>query len=398
MSDASTTVVVGAGVNGLAAAWNLVRMNAGNVIVLDQFKAGHDRGSSHGHSRITRTSYRDAHHASLVMEAQALDWPRLEREAGRTLVTPTPGLFFGRRDGAVGAYRQAVTDAHAPVTELSAADARAQFPQFRFNGDPAVLVDRSAGIVAANEVMTALRRLTAERAEIRDGCEVLAIVPSASSLRVETSQGAIEADRVIVTAGAWVPRLIPSLAAAFTVKRQTVCYFEPDGDPAAFRAPQFPVWVWLGQRAHEHVYGLPEFGREGIKAAIHGTSVGTDDPDDLPGDPSAAEVAEVDAFLTRELACAPRRLLATERCLYTNTATEDFVITRLPEDPRIVVGAACSGHAFKFAPLTGRLLAELSMTGKTSSPAFESSRPRFSAAHALRSATSSPSSDPTAKR
>jgi sarcosine oxidase len=46
------------------------------------------------------------------------------------------------------------------------------------------------------------------------------------------------------------------------------------------------------------------------------------------------------------------------------TSTEDFIVDRWPGDPRVVFASACSGHGFKFAPLTGRILAELVLHGR----------------------------------
>ena len=68
------------------------------------------------------------------------------------------------------------------------------------------------------------------------------------------------------------------------------------------------------------------------------------------------------------LAVPVRELLGSERCLYTMTPTEEFVIDNWPGDPRVVFASACSGHGFKFAPLTGRLLAELVVHGQTDLP------------------------------
>ena len=59
------------------------------------------------------------------------------------------------------------------------------------------------------------------------------------------------------------------------------------------------------------------------------------------------------------------------------TETEDFILDRLPEDSRIVVGAGFSGHGFKFVPLTGRILAELALGETTTVEAFEADRDRF---------------------
>lgn len=370
-------VVVGAGVNGLATAWNLARLGAGGVAVVEQFRLGHDRGSSHGASRITRTSYRDPRYARLVREAQAEDWPRLEREAGARLVHPAPGVFFGPAGGQVEEYRAAAEESGSPVDAVPVDEARRRFPQFRFPGDAAVLVDRSAGVVAAADTMTALARLASGAgASVHEETQVLALEPRAGGVGVGvvTDRGTIEAGRVVVTAGAWVGRLVPSLAPRLRVARQTVAYFELDLPAEDARPPRFPVWVWLGRDPHDHFYGLPEFGRPGVKAARHATGAGEDDPDDVPGAPPDAALEEVRSFLARELVRPPLRLLAWERCLYTNEADEEFVVGPLPDEPRIVVGAACSGHAFKFAPLTGRVLAELALRGTTSCAAFEAMR------------------------
>lgn len=373
-------VVVGAGIHGLSTAWNLVRLGAPRVALVERFRVGHDRGSSHGASRITRTSYASALYARLVVVAQREDWPRLERDAGSRLVHPAPGLFFGPPGGGIEAYARAVTEAGAPVDRLDAAEARRRFPAFAFPGDPVVLTDRSAGVIAAAETIAALARLVrAAGVEVLEETEVLSVEADSDRAVVRTPRGTFAADHAIVTAGAWSGRLVPSLAPRLSVVRQTVVYVAPPpGDPAASRAPAFPVWVWLGRDEHDHFYGLPEFGRPGLKAARHATGAGDDDPDAPAGPPPAAAVEEVVSFLAREWRSPPARVLATERCLYTNTPTQDFVLGPLPGSPRVLVGAACSGHAFKFGPLVGRLLAETALRGRSSCPEFEGVRGNLS--------------------
>ncbi|MCE9637491.1 MAG: FAD-dependent oxidoreductase [Planctomycetes bacterium] len=367
----SRVVVVGAGIHGLCAAWNLVRLGARDVVLVERFRIGHDRGSSHGTSRITRTSYASAAYARLVVAAQREDWPRLERDAGLRLVHPTPGLFFGPSGGQIDAYERAVAAAGCPVDRIDVLDARRAFPQFAFPDDPTVLVDRSAGVIAASETIAALARLVrAAGVDVREDTEVLSVRDVGSRAQVETSRGTIDADCAIVTAGAWVRTLVPTLAARLSVARQTACYFATNGAPDVFRAPRFPVWVWLGRDEHDHFYGVPEFGRPGIKAARHRTSAGSDDPDAPVSEPSAVETGEVLAFLCRELSAPPRGLIAAERCLYTNEPSQDFVVGPLPGAPRVIVGAACSGHAFKFGPLVGRVLAETALHGRTSCDEF----------------------------
>jgi sarcosine oxidase len=81
-----------------------------------------------------------------------------------------------------------------------------------------------------------------------------------------------------------------------------------------------------------------------------------------PADP--APLAADDPTLLALLTDAVARLIpsldpqpvATERCVYDNSADSDFILDRVG---RIVVGCGTSGHGFKFGPLLGELMADL---------------------------------------
>lgn len=369
--------VIGGGVNGLAAAWHLVSHGEERVALIERFRVGHDRGSSHGDGRITRSTYGDALHVRLMQHAHAEEWPRLERDAGEPLIHRCDGAFFGPPDGEFDAYAAAVAEAGADVERLDVAEARRRFPAFAFPDAAGVLHDRTGGVIAAARTVRALaRRAIVHGLHVLEDTRVIALDRSRDPIEIVTDRGVVRAERVIVTAGAWLASLVPSLAPRVSVCRQHVGYFRLDAPAAAGRPGAFPVWVYLGATAKDHYYGLPEFGRPGIKAARHGTSALGDDPD---GDrtPAAPALADLERFLGGQLATPIADRLHAETCLYTNTDDEDFVIGPLADDPRVVIGSACSGHGFKFAPLTGRLLAELSLHGRTTVEAFERSRARF---------------------
>lgn len=371
-------LVVGGGVNGLAAAWSLARLGAGRVALIERFRIGHDRGSSHGKSRIARSAYGEASYVRLASRAFAEEWPRLERDAGRTLLHRTPVLFFGPPEGSLAAYASAVREAGADVESVPPADARRLAPQFRFEGSDDVLVDRTAGLVAAADTIESLETLVrAAGVEVAEDTRVLGVEPRTGHVEVTTDRGPFDADRVIVTAGAWTSRLVPRLAPRLAVARQTIGYFEIEGGAPSARLGAFPVWCHMGATVNDFHYGLPSFGRDGVKAAQHVTSERDEDPETVSREPDERSLAELREFLDRELAVRIVRRVGAETCLYTNTPTEDFVIGALPDEPRIVVGSACSGHAFKFAPLTGRALAEIALQGRTSMPEFEAMRETF---------------------
>jgi sarcosine oxidase len=374
-ASAFDTLVVGGGVHGLATAWQLARRGVERVALVERFRLHHDRGSSHGQARITRTTYSDERYVRLVGVAHAEDWPRLERESECTLIHRSDGVFFGPPEGDLEHWAAAVAAAGATgVTRLDPHEARRRFPAFAFPDAASVLHDTTGGVVAAADTLLALdRRCRVEGVHVLEETRVLAIDPGSQPVVIDTDRGRLLAERVVVTAGAWVGTLVPEMRGAVRVSRQHVGYFDI-GTAGEFG--RLPVWVYLGDEARGLYYGLPAFGRPGIKAALHGVSAGDDDPETHPG-PDAGAIERVRRFLATQLAVPVGDLLRAETCLYTNTPDERFVIGPLPGHPNVVVGSICSGHGFKFGPLAGRLLANLVLDGTTGVPEFERYREGF---------------------
>jgi sarcosine oxidase len=280
-----------------------------------------------------------------------------------TLVHPAEVLFYGPDRATLGGYAAAVQAAGADVDRVPVAEARRRFPALRFTDDAEVLHDRSGGLIAADETVRALHRLlTVGGAAVLENRRVLEIDRRPSAIRVVTDGGAIQAERVVIATGAWMPGLVPAVRGALTVVPQTVAYAR-----LAVPAHTTPSWLHFGGAGAGITYGLPEVGRDALKVGVHATSGPGADPD-APRTPSAGEVGELRARLARILAVPVEAMLGSERCLYTMTVTEDFVVDHWPGDPRLAYAAACSGHGFKFAPLTGRLLAELVVHGRATLP------------------------------
>lgn len=361
-------IVIGGGVMGLSAAWWLSRRRGVSVRVLERFGLDHDRGSSHGASRISRTTYIEARYVRMMQVALAESWPRLAAELGVQLHHPAPGCFFGPHDGLIARYAAAVAEVGAPVSPLTPAQAREVFPAVRFRDDDVVLSDATASVVAARRTMEALwAYLPTRGVSLEPHTPVTGLDTHQGLVRIHTASGRVlEADRVIVTAGAWTGQLIPELAPSLSVTRQTVGYFKL-ASPQQGRLPHFPVWIHLGQRFEEVHYGLPEFGAPGIKAAHHLTTGPGDDPDGEAPDPAEA-LSALRRFMDAHFTVPIVGLHRSERCFYTCTEDEGFIWESLPERPQIIVGAGHSGHGFKLAPLAGQVLAELAVDGGTALP------------------------------
>lgn len=164
---------------------------------------------------------------------------------------------------------------------------------------------------------------------------------------------------------------MPALAPLLTVTRQTVGWFEPR--PVESFAPgDFPIFLLDGPWGV--IYGFPDFERRGVKAGRHdqGPAAAPDDWDTAPTD---GELEPVRATLEAFIPGAADPILEREVCLYTNTPDEEFIIDRLPSDPRIIVASPCSGHGAKFAPAIGEILASLALDPSSQAdPAFRLDR------------------------
>lgn len=343
-------VVVGAGAVGSATAWWLARWGF-DVVLLEQFEPGHQRGSSHGSSRIFRIAYPDPVFITRARQALPL-WRELEDDAGVTLLETTGGIDFGQP-----ASLQRILDAvagegidHQIVDPI---EAHERWPGFAFSG--AVLYQPDAGRVLADEAVRALQtRAAGHGASVRFGSAVVGLRPEGDDLVwVDTADVKYRPRRVVVTAGAWTSGLLAGIfdLPPLTVTREQVFHF-----PSA-AAAQGWVWPSFIHHGETFVYGLQAPGSEGVKVAEHHTGAPTT-ADDRSYEIDPAGRQRVIEHVTRLMPGLEPAPGSAATCLYTNTADESFIIER--RGP-IVVGSACSGHGFKFVPLTGRRLAELAV-------------------------------------
>ncbi|MGH2829650.1 MAG: N-methyl-L-tryptophan oxidase, partial [Actinomycetota bacterium] len=335
-------VVVGAGVAGAAAAWALG--SAGReALVVERFSPGHDRGSSHGPTRIFRFAYDDPFYVGLAQRTLPM-WRALEEASGRALLTITGGLDVGRADD-LSSVAAALRTCGAPADVLSASELRERFPGLDL-GDEYALFSPDAGVLAAQECVAAM--LSASGVPIRSGAAVTSIADGAGGVTLSLEDGSqIAAGTVILAAGGWSGPLWSSagIEAPLQVSREQVSYFEG--------GQTIPVVIDRGEILRYFV--PPAHGAPGAKAGEHGTGERTTaDGRSFQIDPEGQ--ARVCEWMSQSFPAVNPAPVAAETCLYTLTPDEDFVIGRRGN---IVFASACSGHGFKFGPLIGEILAAL---------------------------------------
>jgi sarcosine oxidase len=362
-------VVIGAGAMGSATAYHLA-LRGEPVVLIEQFALGHDRGSSHGAARIIRHSYADPRYARL-MPAAFEAWRDLEADAAQPLYIRTGGVSISPAGvDYVAQVASSLKELGVPHRRMSGSAWNEVNPAFSVPGDYDVVFEPDAGMITAAKAVAIQVELArsqgGERTQVFSSRPVVRIDLTGDRPVVLTDSLAITAERLIVTAGAWVKRLLPELPVPLRVTRQQVLYFRPPA-MVPFRIGRFPVFIFKGAEDENAFYGMPPFLDLGVKVARHfGPEIDPDFPDQVIDDDYPDIVRRFLQDHIPGLADAP--VDRTETCLYTVAPNEDFLIDWLPGRSDVLVASACSGHGFKFSCLIGRVLAELATDGTTGIP------------------------------
>lgn len=354
-------VVAGLGALGSATAYALAR-GGHQVVGLERFALGHERGASHDVSRILRHSYHRADYVRLTFDAYA-DWADLERASGERLVTTTGGLDLFPPDAAIPAvdYTNAMSECGVAYEELDRGELRRRWPQFAPPDGTVALYQPDAAIVPAARTTALLQRLALEHgARLRDQAPVLEVRDLGDrGIEVDSATGTLRCRRLIVCADAWTNDVLAGLdhTIPLTVTLEQVTYLAVD-DPDRLAPAALPLWIWMDDPCY---YGFPCYGESTVKLAEDcGGAVVTGDSRDFEPDPGRVD------RLTRFgqwLVPGVGEPVRSKTCLYTLTPDRDFVLDTVAGHDSVVVGLGAA-HGFKFTPTFGRLLAELAVRGE----------------------------------
>jgi glycine/D-amino acid oxidase-like deaminating enzyme len=274
-------------------------------LLLEQFKIGHARGSSHGQSRIFRFSYPDPAYVAMAIEAQGL-WLELERAGERfgQVLIELGGLDVG--DG-IEANAAALGEYGAPFEMLTGADVKKRHPSVSVPDDLSVLWQPDGGIVAADvalETFIAVARRSG--AEVRDKTPVASIEEGEGLVAVVVGNEKVYAEAIVVTAGAWVRGLVEPLGIDVPVRptRETIAYFKVDGDIG----PTFVEW------SDPSVYALPSPRHNALKVGEH--IAGPDADPDVDGEPDQSSIDRLAAWVAERYPSAEREPFLAETCFY----------------------------------------------------------------------------------
>lgn len=356
-------IVVGVGAMGSATAYYLARRGL-RVLGLERFDIPHDQGSSHGYTRIIRLAYYE--HPSYVMllrRAYEL-WREIERTAGEQLLHITGSIDAGPADSWVfKGSLQSCVEHELPHEVLTGAELTARFPGYRFPFDLMAVLQPEGGFLQPERcIVNYVVAAQALGAQIHGREQVLEWEPCGDGVRVRTDRGVYEADKLVITAGAWNDRLLDCMRGIAVPERQVLAWLQPDR-PEMFQPARFPVFNCLVDEGR--FYGFPIHGVPGFKFGKYHHFEEVVDADHADRESYPRDEQMLRDFAARYFPDGAGPTMTLKTCLFTNTPDGHFVIDLHPTYPQVVMASPCSGHGFKFASVIGEILADLAQRGRS---------------------------------
>ena len=330
--------IIGLGAAGAATAAYLAAQGH-TVFGFEQFTSPHPYGSSHGENRMLRRYPGEGPEYVALMDWAYPLWQNLAQQAKQQLFVPC---------GTLEAVLPAEDWANqASLTDLLVADnVRQYFPLFSFPSDAKVFWRKQSGYVLAEASLHAwLNQARGAGAQLHMQTAVVGIDAHGRCIRLHGG-ATVEVDYTVVCAGSWVRRLVE---VPVKVERRVLAWYPYRTIPASI-PPGFAV---IGP---DIAYGMPSPDGKTYKIGHHQHFNEVIDNHDVVPPVNTQDLMllnRVVADYLTGLVPTPER---TAVCKYTMTANEDFIIDFIPDQPKVLVVSACSGHGFKYMPAIGRLV------------------------------------------
>ena len=351
------TIVLGVGGIGSAVLCELAARGQ-SVLGLERFAIAHDRGSSHGTTRIIRRAYFEhPAYVPLVEDAYAR-WAALERHTGTTLLYRSGLVLVGLPESEVIQGVRAATEEHdLPITDLSIRELSQRFPGLRADEGMVALYEADAGYLLVEECVRAqVARATELGAKLRTGMHVLGWQTQDGRIEVRTRDQVYRANNLVVCGGPWSGQLLDDLRLPLVVLRKMQLWFEPTSDSfdVGRGAP-----VFCFDTVNGFFYGFPRVDDAGVKIAEHTGGKVVQDADTIDRALLPHDVEPVLRFMRDHIEGVHPQPRAHSACMYTMTPDGHPIVDRHPRHANVFIAAGFSGHGFKLAPSIGAMIADM---------------------------------------
>jgi sarcosine oxidase len=344
-------IVVGAGIAGLSTAWALVKAGH-NVSIVEQSTIPNPLAASGDHHRIIRRAYGAAGgYARLITEAYQ-SWDELWADLGENHLDPRGFLCISREEGdEAERLRDGLAEGGFPFEMIEPAEAVTRWPFLEAGTFRYAFFSPEGGALHSRKIATGLVKwLKANGANIFENSKVTAIDADAGEVTIESGE-TMQADRIVVAAGAWVLKLFPELDGTLKTYRTALAYVEPPAD-LKVAWEEAPIILDVGGKTDGYMIPLTRGAGMKFGSGLH--KVPTSDADwnrqPVEGEGEAIRnlfqppIARIEEYKVTEVVT----------CVYTFTDDEKFLAC---EKGKCLVVSACSGHGYKFGAAVGRRVA-----------------------------------------
>lgn len=361
---------------GASAAFHLARRGK-KVLGLEQFRIGHDKGSSHGETRLIRQAYfENPDYVPLLKRSYEL-WDELEGLSGEELFSRSGLVLFGN-PGTSRVFQGTLESARLhsiPLEKLSHTEALKRFPQYQPPENFSALYEPGGGFLHAEKSIQAhMNQAIRFGAKILQEERFLGWRPDGAGVKVRTDRAEYLASHLLVCGGSWTSRILSDLKLPLTLRRMLLAWFRaPVVHSAAGGTPCF-----IFDMDTDFIYGFPMIDGKTVKIASHHGFEEMTEPEEKDSHPPAENRLEsLREFIRAHLPHMTTDLERANHCIYTMTPDEDFVLDLHPEYPQVGIAGGFSGHGFKFSSVVGEVMADLCQSGRSNHPVGFLSLRRF---------------------
>lgn len=365
-------IIVGLGAMGSAALYRLACKGI-SVLGIDQFNPPHIFGSSHGETRVTRLANGEGEeYTKLALHARVL-WKELEKISGESLLVENTGLIFGNSIKNVSKFEsqnfltETINQAkryNINHSILSAEEILKKYPQFKLTGDEIGYMEPTAGFLFPEKCIRVQLNL-ALQAGAHKLSEVFVndIKFDAKPIVVSTTKGSFTCEKIIVSSGAWISKILPEFQDKFTIYRQIAVWFKLKGSISHYLPNQFPTFKWKFLDGNvTGIYGFPiiDPANPSIKIGIEDYSQKIDVQEHNP-EVNQKTVNDIyEKYISHRIPVVAPEYQKATACIYTVTNDWKFIFDFHPSNKNVIIASPCSGHGFKHSSAIGEILANMS--------------------------------------
>ncbi|MFY0684304.1 MAG: N-methyl-L-tryptophan oxidase [Balneola sp.] len=371
MKNMFDVIVIGVGSMGSSTLSALAKRGA-NVLGIEQFGLSHEKGSHSGQTRIVRKAYFEHENYVPLLKSAYKGWDEIAEEVEKKLFHEVGLEYYGEREHEV--IDGVVNSANKYSIPIDLQSSNSCHPNFKLPKEFVSLTEPEAGFVMADETIKAYGEVAKKHGAIlKTNEKVLNWEVKNERVEVRTNENIYYAEKLIITAGAYIKELIPQHSEVLKVTRQLLAWIKPK-DPTQFKLGNFPCWVIADKGFPGIFYGFPilpldKFGGTGLLKVAHHYHGEEIDTPMLFGFSEKDEVEKLTSIINTYIPEALGEMISVTPCMYTCTQDDHFVIDHLPEyDQRVTISTGFSGHGFKFVSVVGEILSDLALEGETDHP------------------------------